>query len=320
MGLYDRDYGREQTPYEKAESRRYGGGFGGGGGGTFGGLSGGMSMRLIIVTSVIWLVSIILGEFGGGSRDGENWILDWFALRGDTLYKPWMWWQWISYGFLHAPLNIMHLFGNMLGLFFFGRTLEQKYGAIEFLRFYLVSMIVAGIAGSAFYLFRGEPNSITIGASGAVAAVVMVFVMNERNANILLFFVLPVPAWLFGLGFVLYNISGAIQQIGGSSVSDTAFMVHVGGIAMGLAYYHFKWNFSFLAIDGIQQAPTRLKRNFRRTKLKVHDPDRKLQQNADEADRILDKIHKHGEQSLTSAERKVLQRYSKNQRSKRNNS
>ena len=53
-------------------------------------------------------------------------------------------------------------------------------------------------------------------------------------------------------------------------------------------------------------------------KLKLHDPDKKLRKEADDADRLLAKIHEHGEESLTSSERKLLERYSRRQREKRN--
>jgi hypothetical protein len=52
-------------------------------------------------------------------------------------------------------------------------------------------------------------------------------------------------------------------------------------------------------------------------KLKLHDPDRKLQKEADDADRLLAKIHEQGESSLTASERKLLERYSRRQREKR---
>ena len=63
--------------------------------------------------------------------------------------------------------------------------------------------------------------------------------------------------------------------------------------------------------------PHRLRQRTRRAKLKLHDPEKKLHQEADEADRILAKIHAQGESSLTRPERKTLERYSRRQREKR---
>jgi len=60
-----------------------------------------------------------------------------------------------------------------------------------------------------------------------------------------------------------------------------------------------------------------MQQRSRRMKLKLHDPDKKLRQEAMEADRILAKIHESGESSLTAAERRTLERYSRRQRERR---
>ena len=98
---------------------------------------------------------------------------------------------------------------------------------------------------------------------------------------------------------------------------NTAFTVHLSGAFFALLYYFRHWNLRWLNFGFLSAASERLQQRTRRARLKLHDPEKKLQQEADEADRILAKIHEHGESSLTSAERRALQRYSRRQRDKR---
>ena len=312
MGLDNRDYSRD-TPWEREERRRYGGGGGYARGGGWSGFS--MSAKIIIVTCATWLLSILVGDLTTGDVGG-SWVFDVFAMRGETLIKPWLWFQWVTYGFLHSPTNPWHLFGNMLGLFFFGRWVEQARGPMELLRLYLTSMVVSGIVGSAFHFFRDIPFD-TIGASGAVACITIVFVLNNLHETILLFLVIPVPAWLLGLGFTLYNLYGARMSLYGVEGGQTAFMVHLGGIAFALAYERLRLNLSFLDFNRLREIPRQFRDRARRAKLKVHDPDRIAAKHERDADAVLDKIHREGEESLTAAERRILQRYSRDQRRRR---
>ena len=307
MGLYNRDYGREQTPWERSQG---GGNWGGGGGSPMGNWSAAsMTTKLIVITAACWLASLV---FGG--RDGE-WIFQLFGLHGYTLYQPWYWFQFITYGFLHSLEGPGHLFFNMLALYFFGRAVEMSRGGTELLRLYLTSMVVAGLIGSIYYVLQ-DASSVTVGASGAVACITIVFAIMYPNQTIYLFFVLPVPAWLFAVGFVLINLSMARNSWYGVDLNNTAFMVHLGGIAFGLLYHYGNLNLSFLQFDRLADLPRTMRDRARRTKLKVHDPDRKVRRTEHEADRVLAKLHEQGEASLTAAERRVLQRYSRDQRRK----
>ena len=211
---------------------------------------------------------------------------------------------------------------NMIGLFFFGRLIERKLGRFEFLRFYLLSIVAGGIIGALFNFIAmqttGAPPTRTIGASGGVIAIVILFACYFPNEEILLMAIIPIKAWIVATFFVISNLAGALGIMQGMGpASNTAFTVHLAGAAFAGAYYYQKWNFGFLDFSAASDIPDRLRRRARRAKLKIHDPDKKLAKEEDDADRILEKIHQQGESSLTAAERKVLQRYSKRQREKR---
>lgn len=316
MGIHNRDYGREQSPWDRAQNPT--------------GFRHWMAAyQIMAITAAAWLITVVFGEIGGvtdaaatpigdagGRIEDPNWIVRYFSLRGYTLMRPWLWWQWITYGFVHDPLSLWHLIGNMLGVWIFGRWLEERYGRWEFLRIYFVSMVLGGITGSLLYLYRGTPDGLTLGASGAVMALTVIGACLYPNRTLMVAFVIPVPVWILAAVYVLSNIAGAL---GSSRMpgDNTAYGVHMAGIAFGFAYYYFEWNLSFLASSRIAGLPAAIKQRSRRAKLKIHNPDAKMQRDEIDADRVLEKIHREGEASLTAAERRILNRYSKAQRARR---
>ena len=247
-------------------------------------------------------------------------MANWFAVRTDTLVQPWTWYQFLTYGFVHDPNGINHILFNMIGLFFFGRAVEQRLGTSEFLRFYLVAIVIGGILGSLAFRLEGIPNGSIIGASGAVIATTILFACYYPHAEILLMFVLPVKAWVIAVLFVVSDLAGALGLMSGMvpGSGNTAFSVHLSGAFFALLYYFRHWNLRWLDFGLLSSASQRLQQRTRRARLKLHDPEKKIHKEAEDADRILAKIHDQGESSLTAAERRTLERYSRRQRQKRN--
>lgn len=303
MGLYDRAYGRESTPWDRVENPRS------------------MTVTIIVITVVVYLVDLIFSSFNGvGVRESQ--LAPFAAINDETLLRPWLWFQFLTYGFLHDLRNIWHIAFNMFGLYIFGRFVERRLGQMEFLRFYLIAIVIGGVVGaleSYIRLVTAGIGGATIGASGAVVATVILFACYYPNEKVLLFFVLPVKAWVMAVGFVLFDVFGALGQYMGSE-STTAFSVHLAGAGFAGAYFLQGWSLKWLDLEQIGDAPRRFRDRSRRMKLKIHDPDQKARREADDADRILEKIHRHGESSLTAKERKTLERYSRRQREKRGQS
>jgi len=232
------------------------------------------------------------------------------AVKVGTLTRPLYWWQFLSYGFAHSPVDYWHIAGNMLVLFFLGRDIEARYGAKEFLRLYLVMLVVAALVWAGIEKLRGEPDLISaVGASGAISGIVILYALNFPHRTLLLFFVIPVPAWVAGLLVVLLDMYGALSGVG-----HIAFTAHLGGAAFAFLYYRLGWNLSrwsgWLSLDWLKPRP----------RLRVHDPDRQEQPKqdlSDEVDRILQKISAEGEQSLTRKERRTLETASREYQRKR---
>lgn len=333
MGLYDREYGREfgeETPWDRHQRSQQ---------------PKSITIILLVITFAFFLVDMFLPRTDLNPRTVEpgaaqtaqadsttaeepatakkepeklSFMGRYLSVQRDTLIKPWKWWQLLTYGFVHDSNGIGHILFNMIGLFVFGRVIEQLIGRHEFLRFYLLSIIFSGIVGAAGYLITGQ-NGILVGASGGVLAVTILFACKLPQQELLLFFVLPVKAWILAVAYVAMNVLGALGLTGNAipGEASTAFTVHLAGVAFALLYFYQRWNFEWLDLGFITDAPNRFRQHSRRMKLKIHDPDKKMQQDENDADRILAKIEAEGEESLTPAERKTLQRYSRRLRKQR---
>lgn len=110
-----------------------------------------------------------------------------------------------THGFVHA--DGMHLFFNMFTLYPFGQVMErfftQRVGWIGFLLFYLAAIVIAILP--TFFKQRRNPNYSSLGASGAVSAVVFAYVLLAPWSTLLIFFI-PVPAIIFAGLYVAYSV------------------------------------------------------------------------------------------------------------------
>jgi len=152
-------------------------------------------------------------------------------------------WQLITYGFLHDPRNLAHIFFNMFALFMFGRALEQYWGARRFVIYYLVCVVSAGLT----QLWVGAVTGLqeeTIGASGGIFGVLLAFAWYfPRQRLIVLPIPIPVPAWLFVTIYALielfFGVTGREQGV--------AHFAHLGGLlggALCILYWRTRHRFS----------------------------------------------------------------------------
>ncbi|HIA61795.1 MAG TPA: rhomboid family intramembrane serine protease [Planctomycetes bacterium] len=224
---------------------------------------------------------------------------------------PWEIWRLITAGFMHAGphtnIGVMHIAFNMFGLWMFGRFVEQRYGAKEFLRFYLLAIIVSSLIFAASYYFLEVPEGLlvvrAVGASGGVVAVVILYCFLYPKTKLLMMMIIPVDAWVAGLMYVGYDIYLAVRSSTGEP-TGIAWQAHLGGAAFAALYFKLGWKFS-------GQGRTKRKP---KTKLKIHKPVRD-ELSADEqliarGEKILEQVHQRGESSLSARQRQTLQRYS----------
>ncbi|PZP59083.1 rhomboid family intramembrane serine protease [Pseudoxanthomonas sp. X-1] len=137
----------------------------------------------------------------------------------------------ITHGFIHA--DFMHLFFNMLTLFFFGRQIEgfmeQQTGTLwAYPLFYLSALVMAILP--TYLKHQKDPNYFSLGASGAVSAVLFAFILLAPWSQILVF-VIPMPAIVFAVLYVVYSIW--MDRRGGDRVNHSA---HLAGAAYGIMF------------------------------------------------------------------------------------
>jgi membrane associated rhomboid family serine protease len=289
MGIYDRNYYRDQDlPPLRPWDRHT------------------MVTKLIIVNVALYLLNFIFTW-----RD--NALTEMLVLRASDAFSPLQYYRILGYGFVHDPRGWTHIGFNMLALFFLGQAVETRYGRWEFLRIYLLAIVTGGIVFLLSHnLFRSGQGSV-VGASGGVVAISMLFVFNYPQAQLYIWGILPVRAWIIGTIIVLTNLLGFAGPR-----DRVAFDVHLAGIAVATLYFFLNWNLGFL-----EQRGAGVSSLFRRRpKLKVRsydqgaDPERESADDA-EADRILDKIYRDGQESLTAKEQKFIESYSRRVREKR---
>jgi membrane associated rhomboid family serine protease len=149
-------------------------------------------------------------------------------LQGGAPFEPW---QIISYAFLHDPSNWLHLIGNMFALLMFGPDVERLLGSRRFVLYYFVCVVGAALTQLfVMHAITQEPYP-TLGASGAIFGILLLFGLAFPTRRILLYFALPMPAWLFvllyGLAELFFGVFGSMQGV--------AHFAHLGGMAAGAA-------------------------------------------------------------------------------------
>jgi len=134
--------------------------------------------------------------------------------------------------FLHGGL--MHLLGNMLFLWIFGDNVEDDFGHIRYLLFYILCGIGSGLI---HVLFNFSSPFPAIGASGAISGVMGAYALLYPRHQILTFFfifLIPIPAYLIlGYWFVLQFLSG-VGSLGSSMSGGVAWWAHIGGFLLGM--------------------------------------------------------------------------------------
>lgn len=107
----------------------------------------------------------------------------------------------ITCGFIHGDFG--HLFFNSLTLYFFGPGLERRIGSTRFIALYFVGLLVSSLG--TVYKHRNNPDYASLGASGAILAVLFAFIVYYPTNTIYLYFALPIPAVLFAFGYMAYS-------------------------------------------------------------------------------------------------------------------
>ena len=299
-----------------------------------------ITKNLLIINLIAFLATIVLELRGIDLKDIGG--LHFFMASDFHLY------QLVTYLFLHA--NFMHILSNMFGLWMFGCVIENVWGPKKFIFYYISCGIGAGLLqeiaqlGSFYMTITAQDPSVsfgeifaigqqlshqlnawtTIGASGAVYAVILAFGMSFPNERL---FIIPFPFPIKAKWFVLFYVAIEFFSALGSSGDGVAHTAHLGGMLFGFLMIRY-WNrhpSSGFDRGRGQQFFENLNRNFEQRQRQhqqnnnnhMHaergsskEDDREFnarkRQNQEEIDAILDKIRKSGYDSLTKEEKKKL--------------
>ena len=199
-------------------------------------------------------------------------------------------WQIGTYGFLHDLLSPFHILFNMLMLYFFGTMLEEIIGARRFVVTYLAAILVGGVVQLGANLAMGS-DVPTLGASGAVLAIVVATAVLRPNTTVLFLFI-PVTLKVMAIVMVALDL---FMVLGGTS-GNTATLVHLSGAAYGFIGARQRWIFG----DPFEA--------WERKREQVHVE--REQDDTARLDRLLQQIHDEGMNSLSKRDREFLRRVS----------
>jgi membrane associated rhomboid family serine protease len=261
----------------------------------------------------LWLIGITIGCFilqllTMGQRGDPGPFTEAMLLDAQLVFQGQVW-RLLSSVFLHDNSSFWHILVNMLMLWWFGRQVEDSLGSREFLLLYLTAGVLASLAFCFTYAL-GFNGPRALGASGAVAAVLMLSACYFPGQIIYLFFLIPVPVWFI----LLLMIASDGYSLLSRQQDGVASAAHLGGLLFGYLYYRLNKRLSRLFSWSASVRWTR-------PKLRLYDPEpeqpmrvagRRATDEHLEAqmDAILEKIARVGMAGLTDKEREILNKAS----------
>ncbi|WP_228851315.1 rhomboid family intramembrane serine protease [Aegicerativicinus sediminis] len=151
-----------------------------------------------------------------------------------------------SSGFLHADFT--HLFVNMFTLYFFADVVVSGLGNLNFIIIYVASLILGNLLS--LYFHKDEYYYSAVGASGAVTGILYSAILLQPGMSLYMFFIpIPIPAYIFGIGYLLYSIYGMKKRIGNIG-HDAHFGGAIGGylVTLILAPYLLQTNIEMVLL------------------------------------------------------------------------
>ena len=242
---------------------------------------------LLIVNIVVFVLVELSGQ--------QSLLFRTFGLVPSLVWSKFKIWQLFTYLFIHG--GIFHIFFNLFVLWMFGKDLESQWGKMEFLLFYFVCGIGAGLITVLFSV-----NSIVpiVGASGAIYGLLLAYGFTYPNQMVYLYGLVPIKVkyMVLGLGAIAFFASLSASQ------SNVSHITHLSGMIIGLIFIYFNINWKVIKLwyirmrlKGLSQQPAK--------------QDNEEAQMKKQVDKILDKLNDSGWDSLTEQEENYLTQASK---------
>lgn len=305
MGIHNRDYFRDDAPRGSMPSA---GGFS----------SDEWAVKWIIgLCCAAHLLQHMTGQMQGAGLSGG--LTDLFELHLAGLRSLQVW-RVVTYGLCHA--DPAHLIFNMIGVWVFGRMVERVYGSKETVAFFALAVAVSGLAHIAVSVSSSSIIHL-VGASGGVFGLVVLGAMLYPRAAMQPFFLpFTIELRVIAALYVGFNVLQILTNQGGS----VAHLAHLAGAAVGYIYYNSGIRLmpsgnragqhtSFSVGGAIAKLKPKKKPNPKHApEVKLYEPPpEKLER---DVDRLLDKINREGQDSLTPEEREILMKASESYRNR----
>jgi membrane associated rhomboid family serine protease len=264
--------------------------------------------RLIILNGAIFLFQQIMGLFY------PNVIESIFGLHHVGFVQEFKLWQVITYMFLHG--GWFHILFNLLSLWMFAGELEELWGSVLFLRYYLITGIGAGlcIALMNYYIYEQyHADPLTIGASGAIYGILLAYGLTWPNRQVMLYFIIPVKIKYLVAIFGLIEFFGTLSTAAGTG-GNISHIGHMGGLVTGLIYLLLLMKRTSTGEHTEKKRGDNfISRALKKTRIekKKKEIEKRIQAKKI-IDELLEKIARHGMSSLSSQEKKNLEWARKN--------
>lgn len=153
-------------------------------------------MLELSVNNIIILITAIISIIG---FQGNNNLIDKLIFWPNRIKeKPKEIYRFVTSGLIHA--DVIHMIFNLLTLYYFGKYVEMILGSFQYLIFYILALIVSHI--TTYLKYKNQWQYRSLGASGAVSAVLFAFIFYAPWVNIYLFGILPLPAIIYAVAFL----------------------------------------------------------------------------------------------------------------------
>lgn len=301
MGIYDRDYYRDDTRWSNPFGRSQG------------------TLFLVLLSAFLFLLQVAGADIRPAVQDPltRTLELDVSGVVGGEV------WRVVTYAFVH--LGIFHIIFTVIFLVWIGRQVEDLYGSKEYLGFFLVSTLIGGVAYTAVGAVTPAVPPL-VGPSGAVTAVLVLFALHYPTRTILYRFFIPIRVWLLVVIYAVVDVFG----LAGGHRNPPAVAVHLAGAAFAFVYHTYTLRVLNWLPRGSSRGATRPKpRSQPRARRDERQPEPAAAASATGAatalavgpaavdehleaklDEVLEKVQQHGKESLTEGEREILLRAS----------
>ena len=298
MGIYDRDYYREDSRWSNPFARSQG------------------TLFLCLVYFFIFIAQVATSvDNGPVAQDPKAGFTEALKLDVNRTIERGEVWRVVSYALVHEPWNIMHVVFTVVFLVWIGHQVEDLYGSKEYLAFFLFTSLLGGVVYTAVGALA-ENTPPLLGPSGAVTAILILFALHYPSWR---FFFLPI--WLIVAIYALIDIAGVAAGANPAKVA-----VHLTGAAFALAYHTYtlrvlNW---IPGRSGSKRTARRQPQPRLRVRQQQPEPEpaaASVSASAAKAsassgpvdehleaklDQVLEKVQKHGKESLTEGEREIL--------------